>query len=342
MTSMTTLHLFKIITPANFAILPVLAVCAVWPHTSSAGEPELISAERIWDQAPHNAFTDLIRDDGRWLCVFREGTAHVSPDGSLRIIESSDGKNWQSLALVEHPTEDLRDAKISHTPDGKLLLNGAGMIADAEIRYHSMSWLSEDGGKSWKGGQRIGDPGFWLWRVQWHKDKAYSMGYRTDRDRSQRILRFYQSSDGMSFDTLIPSVATPAGCGEDKILFDDDDNALCLLRHEFGNKLGQLGKAAPPYTDWTWTDINHRIGGPNLIRLPDGRIVAAVRLYDKAARTSLCWLDPENSTLTEFLKLPSGGDTSYAGMVWHDEMLWISYYSSHEEKTAIYLAKVKF
>ena len=46
--------------------------------------------------------------------------------------------------------------------------------------------------------------------------------------------------------------------------------------------------------------------------------------------------------LTEFLKLPSGGDTSYAGLEWHKGLLWVSYYSSHEGKTSIYLAKVKF
>jgi hypothetical protein len=39
-------------------------------------------------------------------------------------------------------------------------------------------------------------------------------------------------------------------------------------------------------------------------------------------------------------KLPSGGDTSYAGLVWHDGVLWVSYYSSHEGKSAVYLAKV--
>ena len=51
----------------------------------------------------------------------------------------------------------------------------------------------------------------------------------------------------------------------------------------------------------------------------------------------------EGSTvvLTEFLPLPSGGDTSYAGMVLHDGLLWVSYYASHEGKTSIYLAKVK-
>ena len=78
-----------------------------------------------------------------------------------------------------------------------------------------------------------------------------------------------------------------------------------------------------------------------MIRLPDGRIVAAVRLYDNGARTSLMWLDSDGAKLTEFLKLPSGGDTSYAGLAWHEGLLWVSYYSSHEGKACVYLAKVR-
>jgi hypothetical protein len=35
-------------------------------------------------------------------------------------------------------------------------------------------------------------------------------------------------------------------------------------------------------------------------------------------------------------------EASYPGMVWHDGLPWISYYASHEGKTSIYLAKVKF
>ena len=79
-----------------------------------------------------------------------------------------------------------------------------------------------------------------------------------------------------------------------------------------------------------------------MIRLPNGRIVAATRLYDGKVRTSLSWIDPEAGAMQEFLALPSGGDTSYAGLVWHEDLLWVSYYSSHEGKTSIYLAKVKF
>ncbi len=304
-------------------------------------EARIVEARRIWDKAPHNAFTDLLRHEGRWYCVFREGQRHVSPDGALRVITSEDGSAWESLALITHPIADLRDAKLSITPDGRFMLNGAGMRAEEAIRYHSMVWFSDDRGKTWSDGAVIGDSGFWLWRAHWHKGMAYSMGYRTDRDRTQRILRFYKSKDGLHYDRHVEQVNVDNGVGEDKLLFLEDDSVLCLLRHETGTKAAFLGKSKPPYTEWTWKDLGVRIGGPNMIQLPDGRIVAATRLYYPKQRTSLSWVDPEAGTLTEFLALPSGGDTSYAGMVLHEGLLWISYYSSHEEKTCIYLAKVK-
>lgn len=309
--------------------------------SAAISKPVLVEVRRIWDQARHNAFTDLLRYKGRWYCVFREGSAHVSPDGALRVIVSDDGETWESKALITSPKYDLRDAKLTVTPDGRLMLNGAGMIADAKVRYYSMVWFSSDNGRTWTKGQQIGDSGFWLWRSQWHDGMAYSMGYETNRDRTQRRLRLYRSKDGGKFDTLVDQLSAPAGCGEDTILFMKDQSALCLLRHETGDKMAQLGTASPPYTDWKWRDLNLRIGGPNMIQLPGGRILAVTRLYEGGVRTSLSWLDPRNGKLTEVLKLPSGGDSSYAGLVLHEGVLWISYYSSHEAKTSIYLAKVR-
>ena len=128
---------------------------------------------------------------------------------------------------------------------------------------------------------------------------------------------------------------------ETSMLFLADDTCLCLLRQDGKPSNGYLGTSRPPYTQWTWKQLDRKIGGPHMIRLADGRLLAAVRLYDKPVRTSLCWLDADKGTLSEALRLPSGGDTSYAGLVWHDGLLWVSYYSSHEGKTAIYLAKVK-
>ena len=327
-----------------FISLLLLLAAQTVPFVSCRGAtpPELIDVRRIWDQAAHNAFTDLLHHRNHWYCVFREGTRHVSADGSLRVITSRDGRDWTSLSLVSHPDDDLRDAKLTVTPDGRFMLNGAGMQADQPVRYHSMVWFSGDNGQTWDHGRRIGDPGFWLWRPQWHKGTAYSMGYRTDRDRTRRILRFYRSRDGSEYESLIDQVPIANGVGEDRILFLRDGSALCLLRHETGSKKAFLGQSRPPFTQWNWRELGLRIGGPNMLQLPDGRIIAVTRLYAPRARTSLSWIDPIAGTMTECLELPSGGDTSYAGLVLHNDLLWISYYSSHEEKTCIYLARVRF
>src|SRR5262245_2404022 len=73
---------------------------------------EVVRVQRIWDTGAHNAFTDLVRLPGKWICVFREGKAHVSPEGAIRIITSTDGTSWKSSALIHLAECDLRDPKI--------------------------------------------------------------------------------------------------------------------------------------------------------------------------------------------------------------------------------------
>lgn len=82
------------------------------------------------------------------------------------------------------------------------------------------------------------------------------------------------------------------------------------------------------------------IGGPNSIRLPDGSLWAAGRRYSEGRSTVLARMTRDSCE--PVLILPSGGDCSYPGLVWHNDLLWISYYSSHEGKTSIYLAKIRF
>ncbi len=47
-----------------------------------------------------------------------------------------------------------------------------------------------------------------------------------------------------------------------------------------------------------------------------------------------------SGNLRKILALPSGGDTSYPGFVLEKDKLLVSYYSSHEGKSAIYMAVV--
>ena len=85
---------------------------------------EVIQVSKIWDKAPHNAFTDLLRWNGRFYCVFREGRGHVSTDGKIRVLESKDTDVWETAALIALEGYDLRDAHVSVTPDGRLMLLG--------------------------------------------------------------------------------------------------------------------------------------------------------------------------------------------------------------------------
>jgi hypothetical protein len=331
----------KIILAGLFAAV----ICLSVPHADAAdSQPVLVGTKRIWDKAPHSAFTDLIRFKDHWFCVFRDGQGHVSPDGALRVLTSDDGDSWETAALITSPHSDLRDAKISITGDGRLMLGGAEALPHPETgktyKHQSIVWFSEDG-RNWTARHDVADPNFWLWRITWHAGKAYGFGYATN-DEPHKV-RFYSSEDGKTFKTLVPNAAPGTGyANETGNVFLDDGTCYCLLRRDGAQNTGLLGTAQPPYTQWSWKDLGVRVGGPDMVQLPDGRFMAAVRLYDGKVRTSLCWIDVENGQLTEALALPSGGDCSYAGMVWHDELLWVSYYSSHEEKTCIYLARVRF
>ena len=92
------------------------------------------TVKKIWDKAPHNAFTDLIRFEGKFYCSFREADSHAvrtpADFGKIRVLISNDGEEWQSLALIEKKGFDLRDPSMSITPTGKLVLLMAGSLYD--------------------------------------------------------------------------------------------------------------------------------------------------------------------------------------------------------------------
>lgn len=301
-----------------------------------------VDSTRIWDSAPHSAFTDLIQHKGRWLCVFREGRGHVSTDGSIRVISSKDGKKWESLAHLTQPNLDLRDPKITHTPSGELMLTAAAAHRtkdnERNVNHDSVVFFSKDG-RTWSAPQKIGAANDWLWRATWHKQQVLMVGYPTVAPNNG-AARLYSSTDGRTFEQLIPEFVKEGFPNESTVIFQKDGTALCLVRRDAKGFNGLLGTARPPYKDWKWADVGARIGGPNFIELPNGRLIGVVRLYDGKTRTSIVELN-SNGGIKELEKLPSNGDSSYAGIQLHKGELWISYYSSHEGKTSIYLTRWK-
>jgi hypothetical protein len=313
--------------------------------TAVAAEPpvtaEVIEVAKIWDRAPHNAFTDLVRFKGQWYCAFREGDAHVSPDGKLRVIRSADGKKWASAGLLDHPTYDLRDACLSETPDGRLmLLGGAQLARDGEHPTGTAVSFSEDGA-DWTTPELVLPLPEWLWRITWHEGKAYGFSYGGGQEKHYALQH---TSDGLTYEEIPLEGPAPHGKGwltEARVRFDADGRAYCLQRRDGAENSALLGAAEPPYRSWQWKDLGVYFGGPNFIKTPDGHLIGAGRIIDDSAHTDVTWIDVESGKMASIARLPSGGDCSYPGMVWHDGLLWLSYYSSHEGRTSIYLAKVR-
>ena len=298
--------------------------------------PQLLSVNRIWDRGEYNSFTDLIRFRDRWFCAFREGTAHAGDNGVVRVIVSDDGESWESTALHQEDGVDLRDPKLSVTPDGRLmLLPGATIYKDNEISIRRSTVTFSEDGSDWTPQQQVLPDGHWLWRVTWHRGIAYGVSKLGDGDIPKRGF-LWQSHDGATYD-LAHEFDVPA-MSETTLRFTDGDEVLALTRRTGpGGGNAWIGTSNPPYSSWSWRTTDRAVGGPNFIELPDGQLWATSRVYPERGKTGLFRMTREGLELV--LTLPSGGDTSYAGMVWHKDQLWMSYYSSHEEKPNIYLAK---
>ncbi|MCX6874021.1 MAG: exo-alpha-sialidase, partial [Verrucomicrobia bacterium] len=317
--------------------LGVAAAMLVAVASAPAAELELLRVARISGDAKHSAFTALARFNDAFYCAWREGSSHVSADGKLRVVRSADGTNWTPVALMTRAGADLRDAKLEVTPDKRLMLHGSEKFPDGSSPLRrNIAWFTTDG-TTWTDPVTIAEDDIWFWKHTWHKGTGYGVGYACV---PPYFTRLYTSKDAKKWTTHVATLNNSGYANVSSIVFMPDDTAHCLLRRDDGTRTALLGTAAPPYTSWTWQDLGRQIGGPELIRLPDNRLLAAVRQYPQA--TWLCWVSPKSGTLTPALKLPSGGDTSYAGMVWHDGRLWVSYYSSHEKRTSVYIAEVAY
>jgi len=310
-------------------------------------------AVKIWHSDRYCAFTDLARFKDRFYCVFREGSAHVyGEDGKIRVLASDDGDTWRSVALLTEEGVDLRDPKLSVTPDGRLMINMGGSFYDGRrlLKRESRVAFSDAQGETFSLPQLVQiDPAIrsnsdWLWRVTWQGDTAYGVVYRPKRPGNESAAHLVSSRDGVTY-KLVHSFALTDRPNETTLRFMPDGELVALLRREAGNRSGCVSVSRPPYTQWKWHQLGHRLGGPNFVRLPDGRLIAGTRQYRKnpAGKSVYCTilaLFTKDGEFRPVLRLESGGDTSYPGMLVHNGELCVSYYSSHEGNAAIYFSEI--
>lgn len=303
---------------------------------------KLLDVRCIWDRSEHAAFPDLLRYRDAWYVSFREGEKHIGDGGGrVVVLRSEDGLAFEPVARFAEPAVDLRDPKLSETPDGRLLVlaGGARYEDGGVVDRRPRVWFSHTG-------RTFSDPATilwhdeWLWRVSWHEGVAWGVSYSYPPDLGDSRLLLFRSDDGLDWER-VAQLAVPGLPSEVTVRVLADRTMLALVRRERrDDPQGWIGVAAPPYSSWSWTPCGHRLGGPNVLELPDGRLIAGSRAYGEGPTYTTVLARLTRTSYEPFLTLPSGGDTSYPGLVWHDGLLHVCWYSSHEGRTALYLARV--
>ena len=307
---------------------------------------ELLSVEKIWDQAGHNAFTDLTRFQNLFYCCFRESSS-ATGEGVIRILLSSTGKVWIDQGTIAEAGTDLRDPKLIVTPDNKrlyLLCAGHSAAQGRQSRY-----ATTQDGKVWTPLQKLLAKGDTLWRATINPaDKRfYAASFNIHPNSGgpapepEWSLKTYASTDGSVWQ-LSSIMQVPGQPAETTLRFLKDGSALALVARQGGDRRGAIGLAKAPYREWTWVSAGVPLGGPNFIELPDGRLIAGSRGFGATPGAHMVLYTLTSNSLTPLLELPSSGDCSYPGLYWHDDVLHVTYYSSHEgNKAAIYHAQVR-
>lgn len=331
--------------------LLLLSLLCLAQAVSAQEQAQLVSVQKIYDKGKHNAFTDLTRFQNRFFCCFREADAHVGGDGKIRIMLSSNGDTWVSFAEISEKGTDLRDPKLEVTADGKrlyLLCGGSVYGGTTELKGRRPRYSTSTDGKVWTPPQKLLAEGDWLWRaaVNPADQKFYGVSYNTypttggPKPEAEWSLKSYTSADGSVWQ-LSSIMQVPGQPNETTMRFLKDGTAMALVRREAADKRGYIGTAAAPYREWKWTPLPFAVQGQNFIQLPDGSLVAGSRGRGATPGAHMVLFKMTPTSLEPMLELPSGGDCSYPGMYFFKGHLWVSYYSSHEGKSSIYMAKVR-
>ncbi|MBQ2173108.1 MAG: hypothetical protein II454_07940 [Bacteroidales bacterium] len=314
---------------------------------------EEIRVKRIWDR-DYSAFPSIVRYGGALYVSFREGVSHIFDEngiaaGKTRILRSTDGEHWESVALLEKEGYDLRDPKLSVTADGRLMvIQGGSVYIDKKLerRIPQVSFSAD--GLSFSAPQPVdypdSGPFAWFWRVTWHEGIGYTVNYG---EADENKLELLKTTDGLHFEK-ITNIALDGFPNETTVRFLQDGRMVLLIRREKEDRRAYLGVSEPPYTNWQLKPLPFQIGGPELAVLPDGSLLIGGRAYLENGVTKTClWKENADGDVELWKTLPSGGDNSYPGFLIENGELKVVYYSSHEltrpdgrPRAGIYLARI--
>lgn len=318
-------------------------------------EVRIESIRQVYNDGDHNAFTDLCQFKGHYYLTFRTcpGGHMLYTSSRILVLRSEDGGGWQQVHSFSVPERDVRDPHFVVFGDKLFVYSGTWLVNPDDPNDTDMNeqlgygvWSTD--GTTWSEPHAMdGTHGHYIWRgvavSNDGDDAVYLCGRRlrdfepvpNKADRKERTETWLlRSTDGLTWTPH--SLLQPQHGDETAFVLEDDGSLLAISRS--GNLPAQVCRTAPPFTEWSRTDLDRYIGGPMVARWGDRYLVGGRNRQDQDNPfTALYWLVDEQ--LEELAQLPSGGDNSYPGFVLlaPDHGL-LSYYSSHEGVASIYLA----
>ncbi|MDT8301739.1 MAG: hypothetical protein RQ760_09675 [Sedimentisphaerales bacterium] len=344
----------------------LIMLCVVWiPVEVMAGnlpEVRVSNVRRVFFNGEHNAFTDLIRFEGKFYLTFRScPDGHmVHPTSSIIILASDDANQWEQVHRFSVAKRDTRDPHFLIFKSKLFVYTGTWYSGETTLKSEDYdlnkhlgyaAW-SEDGVKWHSPVMLEGTFGHYIWRANTFGGKAYLCGRRkknfADAPRGEGAMvesAMLESDDGLIWRTR--SLFQEVNGDETAFQFEADGGIIAVGRRGRGN--AQLLRSERPYTQWQRKDLDRYIGGPLLVRWgsrPHYVVGGRKTIGDRGPKTSMCWLVDDE--LHEFAELPSGGDNSYPGFIEiSPKRAIMSWYSSHEKDedgktiTAIYMADLE-
>lgn len=303
-----------------------------------------VHTQCIWDKAPHCAFTDLTVYNDKLYCCFREGTAHVPTTknefGGIRVLSSADGgTNWHDCGLITQPDYDLRDPKLTVTPDNRLMLmfgrylptppenpypwTQVKFISDEEIEnsaFNNENLLDVN----IENNENLSN--YWLWHTEWIDNESWGIAYKGDN-----LPLLVKSTDGVNYS--LASILQAPGNEADIEKLDNGD-MLIVMRAANSTASAYIGLASAPYTNWHWIEHETWLHSPVITEAEGETFVACRAPYG----TTL--YQYKDSRLTPIMALENSYDNAYPGLAYLNGNLGISYYSTQTGNAAIYFAKI--
>ena len=329
---------------------------------------ELIWLRKAYDDGWHNAFTDLVCWRGMYYICFRNSISHVGKDGKVVVVAGSDLKNWKRVAVPINTIGDDRDPHMIATEERLYVFSGTWMIRKGEkinvgtvplLDCWSFCSYTEDG-ETWSDPVCLYGRNHWLWSPVLIGDTFYcvsELGGGTVEDRDSWNVQLLRSKDALTWE-FVSSILDHDRPNETAIRMKPDGTMQALIRAQSESAGSFIGESKAPYTDWEIIPIDTVIQSPEFVQVGDAVYVGGRSREqdpdnsDRQVSRMSVWRMAERD-VEHVITLPSGGDTSYPGMIaQEDGSILISYYSQHEvmnregfkravAPSNIYLASVK-